>query len=85
MERIIQHENLRLIGSAVIKIHNKLTPAASDSNKHEYRGSSCDGTRKCGIGGGSAAENLFPKYVFISSTTVCYMNYEERGKRELDS
>lgn len=27
------------------QMHDKLTPAASDSNKHEKRGSSCDGTR----------------------------------------
>jgi hypothetical protein len=49
-----------------------LTPAASDSTKHENRGSICDGTGKSGItGGGQGAGAFWPKCSFINSTTAC--------------
>jgi len=38
-----------------------LTPAASDSTKHENRGSSCDGTWNVGISGGSGSGIFWPK------------------------
>jgi len=69
---LLYKADLNKIYQICLKEYEITTPAASDSTKHEKRGSSCDGTGNSGItGGGWGAGALCPKCSFINSTTAC--------------